>query len=418
MKIKLKELLDNRYDARYKVRSYYDSALKGLEDDIETDDWEEVEDFAHEHVSNGGYVKITDNKTGVEKILDYDTYFGEDGENFNGEFPLSVTDFDPNYFNKEESMLKENTELKYLFTVAPWGGGRNRESIEDELEQNVENAKKLGYKIINRPYQHRGRSGSVYDYEESSIEVQHGTSASRGKLNLSKTSNLGKHYDKVKSEYNDVIVLPITPILTGYVKNSRGFRSASSARYVVMAKDKKVEESMLKEGDTYFYNTKHTPDSVYWYSTKHGFGPGAFPNGATVLDVVEDDENPYKIYIATDKLLNTKALNDFDLKEERPKDETRFSTKDFTNAHFTGKRKVDNFESKNIKESKETAIKTKVVPVKWDENNKKKVYSFGDKDSFGKALWYDDEGNAYELIYARKANAYSLNPYPYYNKQK
>ena len=278
MKIKLKELLDNRYDARWVVSSYYDSRLAGLEDEIYTDDWEEVKDYAHSFVSDGGYVKIVDQKTGVEKVLDYDTYFGEDGENFNGEFPLSVTDFDPNYFNKEESMLKE--------------------------------------------------------------------------------------------------------------------------------------------GDTYFYNTKHTPDSVYWYSTKHGFGPGAFPSGATVLDVVEDDENPYKIYIATDKLLNTKALNDFDLKEERPKDETRFSTKDFTNMHFTGKRKVDNFESKKIKESKETAIKTKVVPVEWDKNNKKKVYSFGDKDPFGKALWYDDEGNAYELIYARKANAYSLNPYPYYNKQK
>lgn len=207
MKIKLKELLDNRYDARYEVRSYYDSALRGLEDKIETDDWSEVKDFAHEHVSNGGYVKIIDNRTGVEKVLDYDTYYGEGPDSYyKGEFPYSPLDFDPNYFNKEESMLKE--------------------------------------------------------------------------------------------------------------------------------------------GDTYFYNTKHTPDSVYWYSTKHGFGPGAFPSGATVLDVVEDDENPYKIYIATDKLLNTKALNDFDLKEERPNGETRFSTKDFTNAHFTGKRKVDNFESK------------------------------------------------------------------------
>lgn len=63
-----------------------------------------------------------------------------------------------------------------------------------------------------------------------------------------------------------------------------------------------------------------------------------------------------------------------------------------------------------------TAIKTKKAPVLWDNNNKKVVKYYGDKDEFGKAIWYDEDGNAYELIYARRANAYSLNPYPTYNK--
>ena len=213
MKVKLKELFDDRYGARYVVRSYYDSALKGLEDSIKTNDWEEVEDFAHEHLSNGGYVKITDRKTGVEKTLDNDTYFGEGPDSYyEGEFPYSPLDFDSSY------------------------------------------------------------------------------------------------YDHVKSFYE-------------------GTKSKT-----------RIKKACKEDVNDYWYSTKHTPDSVYWYSTKHGFGPGAFPSGATILDVVEDDENPYKIYIATDKLLNTKALNDFDLKEERPNGETRFSTKDFTNMHFTGKR--------------------------------------------------------------------------------
>lgn len=62
-----------------------------------------------------------------------------------------------------------------------------------------------------------------------------------------------------------------------------------------------------------------------------------------------------------------------------------------------------------------TAIKTKRVAIGWGDK-KIKVEYYGDKDDFGKAIWYDEAGNAYELIYARHANRYSLNPYPHYNK--
>ena len=64
---------------------------------------------------------------------------------------------------------------------------------------------------------------------------------------------------------------------------------------------------------------------------------------------------------------------------------------------------------------KENATKTKKVPVLWDRSNMKTVYSFGDKDPFRKAIWFDEEGNAYEMIYARLSRQYSLNPCPYYN---
>ena len=58
-----------------------------------------------------------------------------------------------------------------------------------------------------------------------------------------------------------------------------------------------------------------------------------------------------------------------------------------------------------------SAIKTKVAPVLWNNSNKKKVYYFGEKDVDGKAIWYDEDGNKYEMIYARLAKKYSLNPY-------
>lgn len=63
-----------------------------------------------------------------------------------------------------------------------------------------------------------------------------------------------------------------------------------------------------------------------------------------------------------------------------------------------------------------TAIKTKKAPILWDRANTITVRYYGDKDDFGKAIWYDKDGNAYELIYARLAKRYSLNPYPHYNR--
>lgn len=63
------------------------------------------------------------------------------------------------------------------------------------------------------------------------------------------------------------------------------------------------------------------------------------------------------------------------------------------------------------------AIKTKKAPVLWDNNNKITAYYYGDKDPFNKAIWYTEDGKAYELIYARMANKYSFNPYPTYDKE-
>lgn len=39
-----------------------------------------------------------------------------------------------------------------------------------------------------------------------------------------------------------------------------------------------------------------------------------------------------------------------------------------------------------------------------------------DKDVYGKSIWYDEHGNAYELSYARHARIWAFIPYPYYNK--
>lgn len=42
----------------------------------------------------------------------------------------------------------------------------------------------------------------------------------------------------------------------------------------------------------------------------------------------------------------------------------------------------------------------------------------GTVDDYGKALWFDSEGKAYELRYARLARIYAFIRYPYYDKNK
>ena len=54
--------------------------------------------------------------------------------------------------------------------------------------------------------------------------------------------------------------------------------------------------------------------------------------------------------------------------------------------------------------------KTKTAPVLWNKANTITCTSDGTKDPWGKVTWYDADGNAYELIYARRARAYSFNP--------
>lgn len=65
---------DPKYDARYEVYSYYGRDYRGLEDDLYTDDFEEVKDWVWDKIQNGGYIEAKDRKTGNRVRLDPDNY--------------------------------------------------------------------------------------------------------------------------------------------------------------------------------------------------------------------------------------------------------------------------------------------------------------------------------------------------------
>lgn len=58
---------DNLKESRYKVSSYYDLKYQGLEDSLETDDYDEAKNFVWDKVQKGGAVELVDTETGDRK---------------------------------------------------------------------------------------------------------------------------------------------------------------------------------------------------------------------------------------------------------------------------------------------------------------------------------------------------------------
>ena len=77
--------------------------------------------------------------------------------------------------------------------------------------------------------------------------------------------------------------------------------------------DDDIYSSETIEADKWFYDNQ--PCDTYWYFTRHGVQPGSWPQGATVLDIVDTAGGSF---VLTDKLLTTEALNWFDIKERSP----------------------------------------------------------------------------------------------------
>lgn len=65
---------DPKYDARYEVNSFYGRNYSGLEDDLYTDDFEEVKDWVWSKVQSGGYIEVSDREKGKSVRLDPDSY--------------------------------------------------------------------------------------------------------------------------------------------------------------------------------------------------------------------------------------------------------------------------------------------------------------------------------------------------------
>ena len=60
---------------------------------------------------------------------------------------------------------------------------------------------------------------------------------------------------------------------------------------------------------------KNSRDKEYWYFTHHGVQPGSIPRNTPVLDVVDEACGSY---FSTNRVLTTKELNEYEIKEAVP----------------------------------------------------------------------------------------------------
>jgi len=63
-------------------------------------------------------------------------------------------------------------------------------------------------------------------------------------------------------------------------------------------------------------------------------------------------------------------------------------------------------------------MKTKTAMLTFANKGKVTCTTSGEKDPWGKEIWRDSEGKAYELKYARLSRTYAFIPYSHYDKQE
>lgn len=131
-------------DPTYIVCSYYDEKLHGLEDELKTDDWSEVEDFAHRKLMQGNMLEIENTKTGKYRRINPDEY----DETFDGEFIVRPEEL-AERFDKDLDGLKGTlTDLKNTLKTESKDTNRQlqqnyKKSLErelDKVQKEIENA--------------------------------------------------------------------------------------------------------------------------------------------------------------------------------------------------------------------------------------------------------------------------------------
>ena len=70
----LRKIAGDIVNPLYTVKSYFDSDFRGLDNDLDTSDFDEAYSFAHECLCSGGFVEIENNETGKSLRFDPDTY--------------------------------------------------------------------------------------------------------------------------------------------------------------------------------------------------------------------------------------------------------------------------------------------------------------------------------------------------------
>lgn len=122
----LYNILNEDYDSRYEANSYYGKNYSGLEDNLYTDSYSELEEWVWEKIHGGGYIEVSDRETGKYVRLNPDRY------DFESDDAYGVLDD----LSKINESLNESEEQLYKVVLSSGATKFNFESAlyKDEAE--------------------------------------------------------------------------------------------------------------------------------------------------------------------------------------------------------------------------------------------------------------------------------------------
>lgn len=208
----------------------------------------------------------------------------------------------------------------------------------DNLEDAIEYAKNNGYETVVKYSFEKTSPNGISDYPVEAEIVYTITSTSESLENMQGNPidkiGFGKFRLELESQNDEFAIVGYCSMKTISKKKYNSLTSASIAfkrlkkNILKVLKDcdysvEKIEESyskvekIIKSIGTKIEEAfdKHDGSGPYWYFTLHGIQPGTIPKDINILDI---KDTPNGSYFLSDKVLTTKELNDFEIKEKTP----------------------------------------------------------------------------------------------------
>ena len=216
---------------------------------------------------------------------------------------------------------------------------KNRQQYEDVVDQ----LKELGYTEIGSDYQslrNKSRKGVATEGVDSSANIARPLKENNS--DEPEIKNVRGHYEahkngevvcsgdtkkevadelkNIEASGNEMTKYRVTWKIINkddsYSEHSKEVVAKDEKSAKATVKDKRARDiQAIKLTEAFEHPQNKGP---FWYLCKHGIGPGAIPKGVTVVDTMDDDENPHRCYVALDKVLTTDELKQFEMKEQKP----------------------------------------------------------------------------------------------------
>jgi hypothetical protein len=272
---------------------------------------------------------------------------------------------------------------------------KNRQQYEDVVDQ----LKELGYTEVGSDYQslrNKSRKGVATEGVDNSANIARPLKENNS--DEPEIKNVRGHYEackngevvcsgdtkkevadelkNIEASGNEMTKYRVTWKIINkddsYSEKSKEVVAKDEKSAKATVKDKRARDIQAIKLEEAFEHPQNK--GPFWYLCKHGIGPGAIPKGVTVVDTVDDDENPYRCYVALDKVLTTDELKQFEMTEQKPPKMMK-EAKHKRSDNYKGIKDRLGLGKKLTEDNDGEFIRFEVVP-----DNRKWQYSVGGKD--------------------------------------